>query len=282
MGGGATARPLAGRKLEQAWTASQYCDDSDAGGAGQRRLRVRRLRVRCGPVRFTRRRGVGGHPEVPTVGGINDPTPARNLAGPQTKDGSHDDNHRGAGCRPATQGEAPRDVGARQLSRTGNRSHLRTRAGAGEREQGPARRSGAGCRGRLGQRGHSGGIDRRHGRCLRPDARIVRRRTLPGRRARRDADLGNRGRGGDGIPRRRFRHRDVVCRGDVRTASPAGRRRVDQGLPDRRDDRAAELDTGRLRRATVRDDEAVRTAAAARCAAAAVVGQRGSRPGTVR
>ena len=102
------------------------------------------------------------------------------------------------------------------------------------------------------------------------------------RRSRRRDRLAAGRRRGAALPGRVLRHGPVLRRGHVRPAPPGRRRRAGPGPASGRHPRPAQLDAGGLHRADVRDHEAVRAAAPARCAAAAAVGQRGARPGAAR
>ncbi len=99
---------------------------------------------------------------------------------------------------------------------------------------------------------------------------------------RRHAALGGGRRRGAAVRRRRVRRRHLLRRHHVRPAPPAGGRRAGPRGPARWPDRAAQLDAGRLHRPDVRDHEAVRAAAPARCPAAAALGRRGARARAAR
>jgi len=71
------ARPPAQRKLEQGIGPFEYRGGAEALLAGDD-YACAAFVTGAGRRRLTRRRGVGGYPVVPTVEGINDPTPAKN------------------------------------------------------------------------------------------------------------------------------------------------------------------------------------------------------------
>ena len=140
----------------------------------------------------------------------------------------------------------------------------------------------AGCRRGDRQRIDSGGRARRARDGERSDARVARGWPAPGGVEGAGARLGPSGRGELAIRGRVVRRRDVVDRCDVRAPPPGCRRRAGPGLPSGRHDRDAELDARGHDRRAVPDDGSVCPVPSAWRAAAAAVGQRGSRARAVR